>query len=119
MKTPLIWEGEWVLIELNTDPVAADYQPFVMFDVSQNRFSGNAGCNRMSGVLELEKDSGRASFHKILTTRMACPGLEQEQAFLVALKNAARFVPVISDSVATQFIFYDEADNKLFVLQKK
>lgn len=84
--------GEWILTALNESPiVSADYQTFVLFDLVQNRFSGNAGCNRMSGKVSLTNDSDSIRFSEVLTTRMACPALSQEQAFLAALENVARF----------------------------
>lgn len=50
-----------------------------------NSFTGNAGCNRISGKYTLKGTS--IKFSDIISTKMACPELEKETAFLQLLQQ--------------------------------
>lgn len=112
-------EGEWNLVELNGHTItSADYRPFFLFDMAQKRYSGSAGCNRMSGELAYDEGQpGKLKFGRALTTRMACPALDAEQAFLSAMEKVVRFGSVEADT--KQVVFYDENDKELFTVEKK
>jgi heat shock protein HslJ len=82
---------QWKLVELNGSPVATS-NAYLQFDGVQTRFSGNAGCNRMFGVVEIR--GRQIAFSNIGTTRMACVApLSQaaETAFLSRLRAVDRF----------------------------
>src|SRR6188768_2174149 len=79
---------QWKLVELNGSPVKGS-NAYLEFDLDQKRMTGNAGCNRMFGGIQI---SGRQiSFSNIGTTRMACPDMGFETGFLTALKSVDRF----------------------------
>lgn len=109
-------DGEWNLIELNGDAVTSEqHRQFIVFDVDQKRYSGSAGCNRMSGEFEYDKNTpDKIRFSRAMTTRMACPILESEQKFLVALEEAVRF-EVTSSGIA----LYNAGNTKSMVIKKK
>lgn len=111
--------GEWDLVELNGAPVSAgDFRQFIHFDLSGKRFSGNAGCNRMTGALEYdESQAGKLKFGDAATTRMACPALESEQKFLTALDEVVRYEATGVD--AQQITLYNAEGVKVMVLRKK
>ena len=78
-------DGKWVLLPVLPSDTATGKVPFITFDVKKLRFSGNTGCNSMSGRFSV---SGK-SLHidsNMITTKMACPGYN-EKAFL---KNLLR-----------------------------
>ncbi len=52
---------------------------------TNSTFSGNAGCNRISGKFVLKGTS--IKFENIISTKMACPKLEEETAFLKLLQE--------------------------------
>ena len=82
---------QWKLIELNGSPVGTS-NAYLQFDGGQTRVSGNAGCNRMFGVVEIR--GRQIVFSNIGTTRMACVAplsQKSETAFLSRLKNVDRF----------------------------
>lgn len=57
-----------------------------------DRFSGNAGCNRMFGSVNVT--GSRIAFSNIGTTKMACPSrgmMPSEQALVSSLQSGARF----------------------------
>lgn len=84
-------EGEWNIVEINGAAVlpssmTGDY-PYMGFDTSSGRLSGNSGCNRMMGSFDASAKAGVLEFGPIAGTRMACPDMTLEQNVLNALKN--------------------------------
>ena len=51
-----------------------------MFLAEENRFAGVGACNRLMGKYETT-DKGALRIGPIASTMMACPGMEQEDAF--------------------------------------
>lgn len=113
--------GEWNLIELKGNVVNTGiYRQFVVFDLTQKTYSGNAGCNRMSGKLEYDEAApGLLKFGRAMTTRMACPELEAEQLFLSAMEEVVRFEAKASDGQEKQLAFFDKNGAELFVIRLK
>ena len=82
-------EGRWKLMPVMTSDTAAGKIPEINFNLKTNRFSGNSGCNSMSGTFVINKDA--LSFNKdIILTKMACPGYN-EKAFLESLTRTNRY----------------------------
>lgn len=82
---------EWQLTQLNGNPAGAS-RAFLRIDMDGRRFSGNAGCNHMSGTADIGRNSIR--FSRIITTKMACrdtPGTAAEGPFLDALGRASSY----------------------------
>ena len=73
--------GKWVLIPALDSDTAAGHIPEMQIDAKESKFSGNTGCNRMSGTF-FASDSATIQFSdKMITTRMFCAGYN-ESAFL-------------------------------------
>lgn len=83
----------WKLVRLRSEPVRVEpnqREPHIILRTHDQRVSGSGGCNRLLGGYRLDGD--RIAFDKFAATLMACPaGMEQEQAFLAALGQAARW----------------------------
>jgi copper homeostasis protein (lipoprotein) len=82
----------WRLVELDGKPVAAPADsraPGFTLLVDGHKVQGSAGCNRMMGSYELTGSS--LKFGPLATTRMACPAMEAEQAYLKALGTTTRY----------------------------
>jgi heat shock protein HslJ/uncharacterized lipoprotein NlpE involved in copper resistance len=60
-------------------------QPTLTISLADNRVSGNAGCNRISGNMEPIGD--RINFGPVAATKMACPNMELENQFLRVLSE--------------------------------
>jgi heat shock protein HslJ len=60
-------------------------------EATENRYSGSAGCNRMTGGFELDGDS--LHFKPGAMTMMACPGplMKQKQAFIAVLQSVTTY----------------------------
>ena len=89
-------EKHWRLIELFGNPVPANEnsanEAHIIFHIEDNRFSGNAGCNRIAGTYEL-KGSDRITFSQAIATRMMCiNGMETEDQFLQVINTADSYI---------------------------
>jgi heat shock protein HslJ len=72
--------GKWYLIPALDSDTASGHLPEISFDITKLGFTGNTGCNRMSGTFTATDDSLNFS-DKMITTRMSCVGYN-ESAFL-------------------------------------
>ncbi len=83
----------WKLARLRDEPVLVvenQREPHIILRTDGQRVAGSGGCNRLLGGYRIE--GSRIEFGKLAMTLMACPaGMEQEQAFLGALGEAARW----------------------------
>ncbi|WP_266202272.1 META domain-containing protein [Pontibacter kalidii] len=77
--------GNWVLEELHGKAITAERKPLLNFSLTENRVSGNAGCNRITGSVEVKGD--KLYFGAIAATRMACPDLKVESQVLQVLSK--------------------------------
>ncbi len=82
----------WKLIRLDGKPVTPEKdqrEAHLIFQEKDNHLAGSGGCNRIMGTYRLEGNS--LSFGKVASTMMACPNLNDEQAFLAALAKVKRW----------------------------
>ncbi|WP_313374409.1 META domain-containing protein [Chishuiella sp.] len=61
----------------------------LVINETNSTVSGFSGCNNFNATLS--KSNGVISFTNISETKMACPNLKEEQAFLSMLKNVNRY----------------------------
>lgn len=54
--------------------------PQLDFDLEAKRVAGHSGCNRISGAIEVKGHT--IDFKPMISTKMACPGMEFEHAYL-------------------------------------
>ncbi len=79
--------GSWEVEDINGhDNDNKDVQ--MVIDIFEQRIHGNTGCNILNGSLMIDPDkSNSIQFSNLTTTRMACPDMKTETAFLVALES--------------------------------
>ncbi|MEP7147370.1 MAG: META domain-containing protein [Acidobacteriota bacterium] len=83
---------QWKLVRLNGVHVADTSAAYLELNADQTRFTGNAGCNRMFGAVDVRRH--RVDFSNIGTTKMACAdrrAQRSESDFIRSLENADRF----------------------------
>lgn len=84
---------EWRLVDIGgqPSPAAADStrHPDFTLLAEGRKVQGSAGCNRMRGTYQVDGD--KLKFGPLATTRMACPAMHTETAFLKALKQTTRY----------------------------
>ncbi len=81
--------GSWYLLPVLPSDTGAGKTPQLNLDLSQKTFSGNTGCNSMSGRFDFT-DSTIVFNERIMLTKMACTGYN-EQAFIKNLLRVNRF----------------------------
>jgi len=72
--------GNWVLQPVLASDTATGSIPKLNFNLTSKKFSGNTGCNEMSGSFFIRKDSLSFNEHMIATRKM-CEGYN-EKAFI-------------------------------------
>jgi heat shock protein HslJ len=89
---PDIANTRWRPIRIGGQPVSVsgqEHEPWLVLDPQSKRVTGSGGCNRFSGGYE--SGEGTLTFGPLMSTRMACPGMQTETAFLHALEGTRRF----------------------------
>ena len=81
--------GAWFLQPVLASDTATGNIPTLIFNLEKNKFSGNTGCNNMNGSFE-RTDTSLLFNEKIITTRMACPGYN-EDAFIKSLLRTNKY----------------------------
>jgi len=91
----LLIETYWKLTEIMGKPVSGPAEgkreAHVILKKEKNRVQGQGGCNAFSGTYELT-EPGRISFSPMASTKMACPNLDQETAFMSVLQKADGYI---------------------------
>lgn len=84
--------GAWRVTEIEGAAITANVK--IVIDVDEHKIHGNAGCNVLNGDITVNLDKGNGiEFKNLATSRMMCPDIATEQAFLLALEsvdNAAK-----------------------------
>jgi len=81
----------WTLTQIGGQNWTAE-KPYVEFDRAQSKLSGDAGCNRFSGTLEVKYSSIKVS--RLISTKRACldeAANRMESRFLGELERITRF----------------------------
>ncbi len=82
----------WVLVRMGETPFVLEEghtEPYIVLQSGTKQVAGHGGCNRLAGAYRIEGNV--LEFGALTTTRMACPALESEHAFLNALEDVARW----------------------------
>ncbi len=81
----------WQLIQLGGQSIRPEEGKFVVtFSVEKNRMTGRGACNRLSGSFQTD-NKRMLRIDDIASTRMTCPDIGQEQAFLRALQSTTHY----------------------------
>lgn len=80
--------SKWVLVSAG-NVQAGNSGAFITFDSSSKEIRGKAGCNGFGGNYSIS--GSNIKFEGIMGTKMACPELDVENAFLNSLHTADRY----------------------------
>lgn len=80
LKNSNTLEGSWQLNNISGPRIAfgglyPDKKPIIVFDLKENKFSGNNSCNQYFGKVLLDGNKINFKDAKIGMTRMACQGI--------------------------------------------
>lgn len=88
----LLAHNRWRVVLIGKRAVTVEAQrqePWIHFAPETGLVTGSGGCNRISGSY---KERGRKlRVGNLISTRMACPAMEDESAFLRALRETRRY----------------------------
>lgn len=86
-------EKRWVVTEMKGVPVqlsGSKRDAFIEFSWTDKKFTGNGGCNSLSGTYELDKKKD-IQFKDIVTTKMSCADIAFENTMLTLLRDVDGF----------------------------
>jgi heat shock protein HslJ len=86
-------DHRWIVKEMKQVPVqlsGTNRDAYLEFSATEKRFSGNGGCNRISGNYLLDKKSS-IHFREVLSTKMSCADIAFENTFLALLNKINRY----------------------------
>ena len=88
-----VTEKYWKLTEINGQPISGDFnkEPHFILKNKDNRVNGNGSCNGFGGSYTLDEETLRISFTGLFSTKMACPDMSVEQAFMDVLNKADNY----------------------------
>ncbi|MFV8323485.1 META domain-containing protein [Flavobacterium sp. LB3P21] len=105
-------EGTWELNYITGPRIAfgglyPNKKPTIVFDLKENRVSGNASCNSYSGKLNV--DGNKISFKDpIAMTKMMCMDIQGEDVYMSALEKIDSY-SISEDGKTLNFIMGDIA----------
>lgn len=86
--------GAWRVSVLDGKNIPADAEMQMVIDLPELKVHGNTGCNILNGSIFVDPAKQNSlQFSNLATTRMACPGMEREQKFLVVLEQVETAIP--------------------------
>lgn len=86
--------GAWRVSVLDGKNIPADAEMQMVIDLPELKVHGNTGCNILNGSIFVDPAKQNSlQFSNLATTRMACPDMEREQKFLVALEQVETAIP--------------------------
>ncbi|MGL4779291.1 MAG: META domain-containing protein [Bacteroidales bacterium] len=109
--------GAWNVIELNgKDIIISENSPYLELNFSSKRLHGKGVCNTTNGNFVLSETNPSAiRFPSVMTTRMACPGMQLEMEYLKALKEVESVIKINKNKYA----FLDSHGCKLFIVSPR
>lgn len=81
--------GEWSVVTIAGTEVKMTSEPLPVIQFQDSLVSGNAGCNTFNGGYELSAEA--LTFGDFAVTKMMCPDMQVEDAFLQAIHQVASF----------------------------
>lgn len=106
--------GLWDVVEINGRKIQEE-NPSLVIDLIEKTVHGNTGCNIFNGTIYQHPDADSSiQFQNMAVTRMSCPGVATETAFLVALEQVERAIIENEDSI----ILTDSNDRRLLLLKR-
>ena len=78
------------MVELYGKSIEEQSGAYIVFNESDDKVYGNAGCNSFNGGFTTQ-EGNRISFDKVATTLMACPDMAVEDQFKKMLETADNY----------------------------
>ena len=83
--------NEWKLLSINGATIGETQKiPQIKFQLEEKRFSGNDGCNQVSGSIE-EINNRLIKFGPMMGTKMACMDMSVPDKFAAAIASVSSY----------------------------
>lgn len=106
--------GAWRVTNIENRNIDANIR--IVIDTNEGRIHGNAGCNILNGSIIVNYDKGYGiEFQNLATSRMTCPDIAEEQAFLIAIEQVATATPGKNPETA---YLCNQAGQKIITLKR-
>lgn len=106
--------GQWEVTRIGDTDVRDDGVN-IFFDVPESKVHGNTGCNYFNGSIEIDPyRPSSISLKNMGVTMRACPGLDTETKFLVALEQVAQ----VKNSGKNTICLLDRQGNTVITLHR-
>lgn len=107
--------GQWRVKRINDKEVADEEGVNIFFDIPEAKVHGNTGCNYFNGKIEIDPNRPSSiALKNMAVTMRACPNLETETKFLVALEEVTQMKNSGDDKV----LLLDRNGRTILTLQK-
>lgn len=80
---------KWILYNLDGKEFTSENRTYIVFNTIDSKVAGTAACNNFFG--KFKKNGSSLTFEPLAATRIACPELEKETAFMKAIQNTASY----------------------------
>ena len=90
--TPTLGYNRWRPVSIGFENVVVapkQREPWFVLDPRSKKVTGSGGCNRITG--SYQSHDSTLTFGRLVSTRMACPGMPTETRFLRALQDTRRY----------------------------
>lgn len=84
--------------------------PTIVFNIAEGQVSGNSGCNNFTGSFSVNGNAIKWE-GQLASTRMACPNMDGEKAFLSALRKSTSYS--VTDRGQTLNLISDEVTGSI------
>lgn len=111
-------DGEWNIIEINGEvvvPAPGQKFPFIAFDTANGQVYGNSGCNRLTGLFNVNDKPGKIDLAGMGGTMMNCTDMSVERRVLQALAKVKKYKQLNDENMA----LCGSSKKDVIVLQKK
>lgn len=110
--------GEWEIVKVHNENIPSTIEtiPYIVLNIEEKTFTGNAGCNTINGKMQYQNnpEGQNISFEDIISTRMMCPSMDIENKIITTLKT----VKTCGKLENGNLVFYDNG-NQVMELKKK
>ncbi len=111
-----IIDGEWTIYSVNNKKVSGENRPYITFNSTDHRIYGSNGCNIINGDYTVQ-DNASLQISNVISTMMACPDAEYEQAINQAIDKTRSFI-VQKSGHESYLDMRDNAGKTIMVLRR-
>ncbi len=102
-QSPYNLHDVWELVSIDDVPIQPKENgqtPYLILNALNSTITGSGGCNRINATFLLRGQT--LTFGTCISTKMACPNLDQEQAFISAISEQTMTMSIDDELILSQ-----------------